>query len=163
MPPKRKMIKTRKARPCTFMSRTCHGSRRGGSCRGGSRRGGSLFSWIKNKAIPWARRTKAVSRTAGLLGELGVPHAARIGQVAGKVGFGNFTRNLRRGHTYVRSNKLLSRGARAVAMSKILGKHSGTAHQVGNVLGKMGYGLNGRGLNMSRGYGHSKKRSHRSH
>jgi hypothetical protein len=156
MPPKRKMIRTRKARSCTFKARSCNGSR-----RGGSRRGGSLFSWIKNKAIPWARRTKAVSKTAGLLGELGVPHAARIGHVAGKVGFGKFTRNLRRGHTYVRSNKLLSRGARAVAMSKMLGKkHSGTAHQVSNVLSKMGYGLNGRGLNMSRGYGHSKKRSH---
>jgi hypothetical protein len=155
MPPRHKTIKRRKARTCTFKARVCNGS------RGGSRRGGSLFSWIKNKAIPWARRTKAVSRTAGVLGQLGVPHAAKIGQVAGAVGFGNLGRNLRRGHTYVRSNKLLSRGARAVALSKILGKkHSGTAHQVSNALGKLGYGLNGRGLNMSRGRGCSKKRSH---
>jgi hypothetical protein len=61
-------------------------------------RGGSLFSWIKNKAIPWVgktslpflKKTKLISRGANLAGRMGFnnPILSTVGNFAGKMGYG---------------------------------------------------------------------------
>ena len=33
-------------------------------------RGGSVWSWIKDKALPWIKKNKIVSRAAGALGSV---------------------------------------------------------------------------------------------
>jgi hypothetical protein len=61
-------------------------------------RGGSLFSWIKNKAVPWIgktalpflKKTKLISRGASLAGKMGFnnPLLGKVGDFAGKMGYG---------------------------------------------------------------------------
>lgn len=52
-------------------------------------RGGNKFTdWVKNKALPWLKKTGAVSKVANALGSVGVPFASQVGKVASSVGYG---------------------------------------------------------------------------
>lgn len=53
------------------------------------KRGGSIWSWIKNKASPFLRKTKLISRGAKALGFItGNPVIGTAGTVAGMLGYG---------------------------------------------------------------------------
>ncbi len=49
------------------------------------------------KVNDWLRKTKAISKVAGVLGSAGVPYASSIGKVAGSVGYGKRRRSTRIG------------------------------------------------------------------
>ena len=61
--------------------------------------GSGLFSWIKNKALPWLKKHHVVSTVGNVLGKLGVPYAGAIGKFAGAAGYGR--RKPRRKHRMV--------------------------------------------------------------
>lgn len=129
-------------------------------------KGGSIWSWIKNKALPWIKKNKLVSRGAAALGGIlpgGYGLAAKgvaTGATAlgwGRPRGGSLLNTLKKVHHTVRSNRLISRGA--FGLHKITGnKH---LKSVGKVAHSLGYGLGygGGALAYSRGAGRRKKKS----
>ena len=128
-------------------------------------RGGSVWSWIKDKALPWIKKNKIVSRAAGALGSVlpgGWGQAAKaVSTGATAVGWGrtrggSLMSNLRRAHDFTKKHRLISRGAHG------LHKITGNKHLkvLGNVAGTYGYGIGygGGALAYSRGAGLKKKR-----
>ncbi len=57
-----------------------------------TQRGGSILSWIKNKALPWLKKNKIVSRVASGLATVLPPQyagiASNVGKAARAVGYG---------------------------------------------------------------------------
>jgi hypothetical protein len=130
-------------------------------------KGGSVWSWIKDKALPWIKKNKIVSRGAAALGGIlpgGYGTAAKaISTGASTMGWGrrrthggSLMSTLKRAHDFTKKHRLISRGA--------MGLHrlTGNAHlkTVGSVAGTLGYGLGygGGALAYSRGAGRKKKR-----
>ena len=69
-------------------------------------KGGSIWSWIKDKALPWIKKNKIVSRGAAALGGIlpgGWGTAAKGG--------GSLMSNLKRAHDFTKKHRLISRGA----------------------------------------------------
>ena len=125
-------------------------------------RGGSVLSWIKDKALPWIKNNKLVSRGAAALGGIlpgGFGTVAKaISTGANTMGWGrrrvrggSLMDTLRKVHDFTKKNRLISRGAMG------LHKLTGNAHlkTLGSVAGTMGYGLGygGGALAYSRGAG----------
>ena len=50
--------------------------------------GSGLFSWIKNKALPWLKKNHVISTVGKVLGSVGVPYASAVGKFAGAHGYG---------------------------------------------------------------------------
>ena len=128
-------------------------------------RGGSIWSWIKDKALPWIKKNKIVSRGAAALGGIlpGAWGTAAKGVATGASAMGwgrtrggSLMSNLKRAHDFTKKHRLISRGAHG------LHKITGNKHLkvLGNVAGTYGYGLGygGGALAYSRGAGLKKKR-----
>lgn len=73
-----------------------HSSRK--STKKRSHRGGSLLSWIRNKALPFLKKHKIISRGASAISSMLPPQygsiASSIGKAAGAVGYGRRRRRM---------------------------------------------------------------------
>ena len=133
-------------------------------------RGGSVFGWIRDKAIPWLKNNKIISKGANALAGILPPQYAGIAKAvstgASAIGLGRGRRrhggslrsmatslfNKRHAiHDFVKSNRLVSRAS--------LGLHKLTGNEhlktVGETAATLGYGRRRRGgaLAYSRGSG----------
>jgi hypothetical protein len=141
---------------------SCHTKRKGyvkPHCRKSKRygkrvRGGSLWSWIKEKAIPWVKKNHLVSRGLSMLG----PYGKAAGAAAGSLGWGKRVRggnfatdlikkhatlaNLKKYNNIAREKRYISRG-----LFKF-GKKGSMMHSVGKAAHALGHGQGG-----SVGYG----------
>jgi hypothetical protein len=125
------------------------------SKRSGKRvRGGSLWSWIKDTALPWVKKNHLVSSGLGMLG----PYGKAAGAAAGALGWGkrvhggNFATDLIKKHVTLANLKKYNNIAREKRyVSKGLfkfGKKGSMIHNVGKAVHALGYGHGG-----SLGYG----------
>lgn len=121
-------------------------------------RGGSLWSWIKDKAVPWIKKNKLISRGASALGGIlpgGWGMAAKgVAAGASTMGWGrrprggSFLSALKKGHEFVRNKRLISKGA--FGLHKITGNNG--FKSVGKVAHSLGYGIgyNGAGRKLKK-------------
>ena len=148
-------------------------------CKRKVRGGANVRKWISNDALPWLRKTKAISKGMKFLDKNGVPHAGKVGRVAGTLGYGkcctggrlslgNVSRgvgsvfdvfglgykdNLRSAHNFTKKHKLISRGLRYGAKTKYGSPYANYMNSAASMASAHGYGLNrtGRGLNATGG------------
>jgi hypothetical protein len=59
-----------------------------------TQRGGSKFTDFLKKANNTLRNTKAISRVASVLSDVGVPFAGNIGSAASKLGYGKVAQRM---------------------------------------------------------------------
>jgi hypothetical protein len=74
-------IRRIRRKPRYGMVRRKHNARR-------SVKGRGLFSWIKNKALPWLKKSKILSGAASILSSVGVPFIGTAGKAASLAGYG---------------------------------------------------------------------------
>lgn len=129
-------------------------------------RGGSLWSWIKDTAVPWIKKNKLISRGAAALGGIlpgGYGMLAKGASAgASTLGWGkrpkggSFLSALKKGHTFVKNNRLISKGA--FGLHKLTGNDK--FKSVGQAAHALGYGVgyNGGALGYSRGAGRKLKK-----
>jgi hypothetical protein len=134
-----------------YKTRRAHTKKHSKVSRRGRVRGGSLLSWIKEKALPWVKKNKLLSRGLSMFG----PYGKIAGTAAGALGWGKRSKgsgvasdiikkhatlaNLKKYNTIARNKRYISRG-----LFKI-GKKGSIFHKMGKAAHALGYGKSCKG------------------